>query len=134
MIVDGKNAVFGRMATHIAKKALLGEKIDIINCEKILISGKTEVVLAKYLRLKKMGTPKKGPFYSVNPEKFVKRLLRGMLPYKQAKGREAFERIKCYKGIPKEFEGKDFEKYGQSELRVNSVTIDEICQFIGGNK
>ncbi|MFT4304282.1 MAG: 50S ribosomal protein L13 [Candidatus Woesearchaeota archaeon] len=134
MIIDGENAVFGRLGTVVAKKALLGEAIDIINCEKILISGKAEVVFAKYMRLKKIGVPQKGPFYSVNPEKFVKRLLRGMLPYKQAKGREAFERIKCYKGVPAKFEGKPAEKVAQSELRVNAVKIEEICKYIGGNK
>ncbi|MCB9358661.1 50S ribosomal protein L13 [Candidatus Woesearchaeota archaeon] len=134
MIIDGKDAVFGRLGTQVAKKALLGEKIDIINCEKILISGKREVVLAKYERIKKMGVPKKGPFLSVDPEKFVKRQLRGMLPYKQEKGREAFERIKCYEGVPKAFEGKDAEKIAQSKLRINSVTIEAICKHIGGNK
>lgn len=134
MIIEGKNAVLGRLATQVAKKALLGESIDIVNCEKIIISGKKEVVLSKYLRLKKMGTPRKGPFYSSIPEKFVKRIIRGMLPYKQAKGREAFERIRLHEGVPKAFQGKDFEKIAQSELRMNYVTIEEICKFIGGNK
>jgi large subunit ribosomal protein L13 len=134
MIIDGTNAVFGRMATQVAKKSLLGESIDIVNCEKVLISGKKEIIFAKYDRLKKMGTPVKGPFYSSNPEKFLKRILRGMLPYKQAKGSDAFDRIKCYKGIPSQFEGKEIIKLGDKELRVNAVSISEICKHIGGSQ
>jgi large subunit ribosomal protein L13 len=134
MIIDGKNAVLGRLATQVAKKALLGESIDIVNCEKIIVSGKKEVVFAKYDRLNKMGGHVKGPFLSILPEKFAKRIIRGMLPYKQAKGREAFERIKFYKGIPNNFEGKEFEKVAQSELRISYVTIEEICNFIGGKQ
>lgn len=134
MIIDGTNAVFGRMATQVAKKALLGETIDIVNCEKVLFSGKKEVIFAKYDRLKKMGTPRKGPFFSSNPEKFLKRVIRGMLPVKQAKGSAAFDRIKCYVGVPEQFEGQELVKMGDKELRVNAVTVSEICKHIGGKQ
>lgn len=134
MIIDGTNAIFGRMATVVAKKALLGETITIVNCEKVLISGKKEIVFAKYDRLKKMGTPIKGPFYSSDPEKFLKRIIRGMLPYKQAKGREAFDRIKCYAGIPSHLEGQEVLKLENKGLRVNAVSISEICKHIGGKQ
>lgn len=132
MIIDGTNAVFGRMATQVAKKALLGENIDIVNCEKIIMSGKKEVVFAKYKRFKDMGVPRKGPFYPTTPDKFVKRIIRAMVPYKQPKGREALERIKCYKGVPSQFEGKELQKIGQSNLKISYVTIAEICKSIGG--
>ncbi len=134
MIVDGKNAVFGRMATQVAKKALLGETIDIVNCEQVVFSGKKEVVFAKYDRVKKMGVPSKGPFLSSNPEKFMKRVLRGMLPYKQSKGREAFDRIKCHIGVPSQFEGQETVKMGDKELRVNAVKVSEVCKHIGGKQ
>ena len=134
MIIDGKNAVLGRLGTVVAKKALLGEDIVIVNCQDVIISGSKKNVLAKYFRLKTMGTPRKGPFYSAQPDKFLKRVLRGMLPYKQEKGRVAFERIKCYVGIPKEYEGKDFEKIGVKQLLVSHVTVSEICKHIGGRQ
>jgi len=113
---------------------MLGETIDIVNCENIIISGKKQVVFAKYDRLNKMGVPRKGPFISVDPQKFVKRIIRGMIPYKQPKGRDALSRIKLYKGVPKAFEGKELEKVAQSELRVNYVKISEICKFVGGKE
>ena len=134
MIIDGKNAVLGRLGTVAAKKALLGEEIHIINAEQIIISGSREVVFAKYMRLRKMGTPRKGPFYFTNPAQLVKRILRGMLPHRQEKGREALARIKCYVGVPKELEGKDAAAVGQSSLRINAVSIAEICKHIGGKQ
>lgn len=134
MIVDGNNAVFGRMATQVAKKSLLGETIDIVNCENVLISGKKEIVFAKYDRLRKMGVPRKGPFVSSNPEKFVKRMIRGMLPYKQPKGRDAFDRIKCHVGVPEEFEGQDIVTLGENKLRINAVPVSAICKHIGGKQ
>jgi len=133
MIIDGNNAVLGRLASRVAKLALMGNSVDIVNCDKIIISGKQRVVVANYHHKRnERGTPFKGPYYSTRPDMFMKRIIRGMLPHKQTKGREAFERIKFYIGIPKEFEGKTFEKIAQSELRTNSISVAEVCRAIGG--
>ncbi|MFT4344028.1 MAG: 50S ribosomal protein L13 [Candidatus Woesearchaeota archaeon] len=134
MIIDGKNAVLGRLGTVVAKKALLGEDIVILNAQDVVVSGSPDVVLARYARLKNMGTPRKGPFYSSRPEIFLKRVLRGMLPYKQEKGRVAYERIKCYVGVPQEFAGKEMQSFGVKDLQVTHVTISEICKHIGGKQ
>ena len=40
MIIDGNNLILGRLGSFVAKKALLGKKIDIINCKNIIITGK----------------------------------------------------------------------------------------------
>ena len=39
MIIDATELIVGRFATVAAKKALLGERIDIINCEKAIITS-----------------------------------------------------------------------------------------------
>jgi len=38
-IIDGKNAVLGRLASYAAKEALKGEDIVILNCEHVIITG-----------------------------------------------------------------------------------------------
>ena len=48
MILDATNLILGRMATAVAKKALLGEKIDIVNCENAVISGNKYQILERY--------------------------------------------------------------------------------------
>jgi large subunit ribosomal protein L13 len=41
----------------------------------------------------------------------MKRAIRGMLPdYREGRGKESFKRIKCYVGVPKEYEGKEMIK------------------------
>ena len=44
--------------------------------------------------------PKKGPFHQVAPSRIMWRAIRGMLPYKTAKGQAALGRLKCFDGCP----------------------------------
>ena len=39
MIINAENLILGRMTTYAAKKALQGEEVDIVNCEKAIITG-----------------------------------------------------------------------------------------------
>jgi len=59
-----------------------------------------------------------------------------MLPYKQPKGRDAFERIKCYNGIPEEFKDAKLETIKEANidnsLMSKYLTIKEICKLMGG--
>ena len=93
MIIDATNLIVGRFATQVAKKALLGESVDIVNCENAVISGKRDNIIGEYMQKKQRGIPTKGPFISTLPDRFVKRIIRGMLPYKQEKGEKAFKEL-----------------------------------------
>jgi len=110
-IIDGKGAILGRLASDVAKEALKGEEIAILNCEQIIITGGKVSIKKEYLRKRNMiGHSQKGPKHARVTEKMVKRVIRGMLPnHRWGRGREAWKRIKCYVGIPKEFEGKKIE-------------------------
>ena len=100
MNIDGKNLRLGRLGTVVAKKALLGETINIVNAAEVVITGDKKKVFASFIRKKEMGTPSTGPFHSRVPSQVVKRSIRGMLPYKMPRGRAALERVKCYNGVP----------------------------------
>ena len=110
MIIDADNLILGRMATFVAKKALLGEKIDIINCEKAVMTGNKKTILSKFRWKREIGRPTKGPFIHRRADMIVRRSLRGMLPYKQEKGKTAFERIMCHVGVPEECKDKETQK------------------------
>ena len=43
-VYDGKGLVLGRLAAAVAKDALLGEEIKVINCEKVIVSERKRVV------------------------------------------------------------------------------------------
>ena len=105
-IIDGKNAVLGRLASYVAKEALKGEEIVILNCEQVIITGNRKNIEEGFKAKRgRAGGLQRGPRHSKLPHLIVKRTIRGMLPnHRWGRGREAFKRIKCYSGIPKEFE------------------------------
>ncbi|MDD5699597.1 MAG: 50S ribosomal protein L13 [Candidatus Nanoarchaeia archaeon] len=112
-IIDGTDATLGRLASYAAKEALKGEEITILNCEKVLVTGnKNNFILGIVAKRGRVGTTQKGPKYSRSIDKIVKRTIRGMLPNARRSGRgsDAHKRIKCYIGIPKEFENAKIEK------------------------
>ena len=105
-IIDGKNAVLGRLASYVAKQALKGEDIVILNCEQVIITGNKKTIKKDFeARRSRVGSSQKGPKHAKTSEKMVKRTIRGMLPdHRRGRGRVAFRKIKCYVGIPKEFQ------------------------------
>ena len=38
-IIDGQDIVMGRLASFVAKELLKGEEMNVINCNKVIISG-----------------------------------------------------------------------------------------------
>ena len=117
-VVDVKDSILGRFSTVVAKRALQGEKIDLVNCEKAVITGDRVTIYKKYKEQDKRGTPLKGPYLPKMPDRFVRRAIRGMLPYKQEKGKKAFKNVMCYMGIP--------EKLSKDKI----VTIDFVFIFL----
>lgn len=100
-IYDGENMVFGRIAAIVAKDLLKGYSVNLINCEKILISGNKDEFVKKMQAKLKMGrgSSMKGPKYSRKEDLIVKRMIRGMLPPKDTgRGKEAYKRLRCYIG------------------------------------
>jgi large subunit ribosomal protein L13 len=110
-IIDGKNAVLGRLASYVAKEALKGEEIVILNCNQVIITGNKKNIREEFEeKRRKVGSGQKGPKHSRSTDKIVKRSIRGMLPnHRLGRGKIAYRRIKCYVGVPKEFqESKKF--------------------------
>lgn len=136
MIINAEHLIVGRLATYTAKKALLGESIDIVNCDKAIITGKKEEILARYKQRRERGDPHHGPYFPRVSDKLVRRVIRGMLPYKQYKGKEAFKRVKCYRGIPENLQGKKLETIKEANVskmqNLKYISVGEICSFLGG--
>ncbi|MFT4311519.1 MAG: 50S ribosomal protein L13 [Candidatus Woesearchaeota archaeon] len=134
MIINAQDMIVGRLGTVVAKKALQGEEVSIVNAEKAVITGKKDQILARFKQKRQLGAPLIGPHFPKTSERILKRMIRGMLPYKKPRGREAFERIKCYKGIPKQFEGKKMETIEGAHVdKTNAryITIQEVSKQLG---
>ena len=136
MIIDAKDAILGRLSTYVAKQALLGNKVDVINCEECAISGENHRILNDYLRKLHRRAPAKGPFFYRRPDMFVKRTIRGMLPFKRARGRDAFKNIKCYVGIPENLKSEKaltIENVNIEKLHsADYLKIKDLCKSVGG--
>jgi large subunit ribosomal protein L13 len=126
-IIDAENATLGRLSSYVAKESLKGEEIIILNCGKIVISGNRKNIVEGYQKKKgRVGSAQKGPKYSLSITKIVKRTIRGMLPeHRWGRGREALKRIKCYKGVPKDFEDKKTIKLGD-EKPSKFIILNEV--------
>ncbi len=123
-IIDAENAVLGRIASFVAKEALKGEEVVVVNCEKAIISGRREDIKEKFdVRRKRVGTLQVGPKMSILSEKYFKRIIRGMLPdHRSGRGRDALRRIRCYKGVPEKFkETKKMEMFKEKKIKFMRV-------------
>jgi large subunit ribosomal protein L13 len=100
IVYDGEGSVFGRLASIVAKDLLKGNEVDILNCEKIIVSGDKKLLAKKILAKREMGSggSMKGPKYPRVADRLVKRMIRGMLPWDRMKGRDALRRLKCFEG------------------------------------
>lgn len=127
MIINGKNAILGRLASTAAKRLLSGEEVVIVNAENIIITGRPNDVKNKYLKLKQIGSPQHGPFFPKSPDKIVRRVVRGMLP-KERKGRTAFKKLKVYTNAPK---GMDGESAAVKQIKSNYITVGEVAKTLG---
>lgn len=135
-LYDGQNMILGRLATVVAKDILLGEQVAILNCDKIIISGrKVNTFAREHQRLLRKGHPLKSALVSRSPDRFVRRCIRGMIPWKRARGKEAFHRVMCYRGVPAEFAGKELIVLPLASMKklpnMQFTTVVEMCKQVG---
>uniref|UniRef100_UPI00358DE42D large ribosomal subunit protein uL13 n=1 Tax=Myxine glutinosa TaxID=7769 RepID=UPI00358DE42D len=103
LIIDGRCHLMGRLASIVAKQLLNGNKVVVVRCEAINISGSFYRNKLKYLSFlrKRMNTnPSRGPFHLRAPSRIFWRTVRGMLPHKTKRGQWALDRLKVFDGIP----------------------------------
>ncbi|KAF4370265.1 hypothetical protein G4B88_012949 [Cannabis sativa] len=103
VVVDARHHMLGRLASIVAKELLNGQKVVVVRCEELCISGGLVRQKMKYLRFlrKRMNTkPSHGPIHFRAPAKIFWRTVRGMIPHKTKRGAAALERLKAYEGVP----------------------------------
>lgn len=133
ILINAEKMVMGRLATYAAKKALEGNDVVIVNAEKAVITGSKEDAMRKFKRrldLRGKGNPEKGPKFSRMPDRVLRMSIRGMLPWKSSRGRQAYRKVHAYIGVPEEFEGKQFEKIPERKVK-SFVELGTVCRLLG---
>ncbi len=132
--IDATGLILGRMASIIAKRLLQGETIIVINAERAVVSGKRLSKVREAKAFLDVGHPRKGPFHPRRPDQIVRRTIRGMLPWKNPKGQEAYKRLKVFIEVPEEFKRKEIQTIPDAsveKLRCPYITIGELAKEIG---
>ncbi|KAE9555978.1 hypothetical protein FO519_000834 [Halicephalobus sp. NKZ332] len=109
IVIDAKDHLLGRLASTVAKQLLLGQKISVVRCEDINISGnfhRSKLKYLSFLRKRCNVNPRRGPFHFRAPNKIFWRTVRGMLPHKTSRGAAALKRLRTYDGIPQPLDTK----------------------------
>ncbi len=135
-VIDADELILGRMATYVAKRLLRGEEIVIVNAEKAVVSGKKRSKLQDAKDFLEVGSPRRGPFHYRRPDRIVRKSVRGMLPFKRPKGKQAYKRLKVYMGIPDDFKDRRMETLTNAQSRRLTgpyFTIGEFAKGIGWN-
>ncbi|UKK02603.1 60S ribosomal protein L13 [Theileria orientalis] len=104
--IDAKGHLLGRLASVVAKELLSGQKVVVLRCEELNVSGslfRNKLKYQRFLRLKTNTNPNHGPFHLRSPSKFFARVVRGMLPHKTKRGAAALRRLKTFEGVPPKY-------------------------------
>jgi len=137
IVVDGTNHIAGRLCSKVAKLLLQGNRVSIVNCEKIMMSGNKKSIFSEYnefLEISSILHPKHGPFHPRRPDTIITRMIRGMLPKEKPSGRSALKRLRAYIGVPKELMSLDKIEFENAKIRKESpyyTSMAEVGKNIG---
>jgi len=136
MIIDATGQIAGRLASLVAKNAIKGYNIRVINSEKAIISGRATYTEKYYKKKIDRGDPYHGPFYPKYPDQIMKRMVRGMIDYKKSTGQTALKRVKVYLSVPEEFKDKKITtlKGAESKFQHKQITLGDLSIKLGANK
>ncbi|QSG01905.1 50S ribosomal protein L13 [Natranaeroarchaeum sulfidigenes] len=134
VIIDARDCILGRVASKVAQQALDGERIAVVNAEDAVITGSEDDVMSTFEKRAELGSDR-GPYYPKRPDMIFKRSIRGMLPYKKDRGREAFENVRVYVGNPYDEDGEILEGTSLDRLsNIKFLQLGEISENLGANR
>ncbi|MGD2106989.1 MAG: 50S ribosomal protein L13 [Nitrosopumilaceae archaeon] len=137
IVVDATDHVAGRLSSQVAKLLIKGNRVSIVNCDKIMISGTRSNIINEYrefLEINSINHWKHGPKHPRRPDTIMKKMIRGMLPKEKPSGKEAHKRLRTYIGSPKEIKSLKKIKFEKAMIRKSSsnyTTMADLGRTIG---
>ena len=136
-VIDADGLILGRMSSLIAKRLLKGEFIALVNAEKAIISGRRKSKVTEAKSFLEVGHLRWGPIHYRRPDRIARRTVRGMLPYKQPKGKAAYKRFRVFMGMPKDLKDQKTETLPAAQAKKLTCPYFTLAQFakeIGWNQ
>ncbi len=136
-VFDAENMVVGRLGAKAAKAAILGEQVVVVNAEKAIITGDRRTVIDAWkekFNVRTSYNPKRGPLHERRPDKMVRKIFRGMLPWPTPRGKAAYKRIKVYIGVPDQYTKSEkivLEGAKYTSLKRKFITVADLSHELG---
>ena len=137
IVIDGSDLIAGRLCSNVAKLLLQGNNVSIVNCDKIMMSGKRLSIVEEYKDFLKIGSiinPLNGPYHPRRPDTMISRMVRGMLPRDKPSGQAALKRLRAYVGTPKELRSFEKIQFDNAKLKRSNAyytSMGELGRTIG---
>ncbi len=132
IVVDARDCILGRVASQVAERAMDDERVAVVNAERAVITGRESDVTEKFQARREHGSDR-GPMYPKRPDRIFKRSIRGMVPYKTPRGREAFENVRVYVGNPYDeaevLEGTSLDRLSN----IKFVSLGDVSESLGAS-
>ncbi|WP_436932093.1 50S ribosomal protein L13 [Halosimplex halobium] len=134
VVVDARDCILGRVASQVAERALDGERVAVVNAEAAVVTGSEDDVIGTFETRREVGSDQ-GPAYPKRPDGILKRSIRGMVPYKTDRGREAFENVRVYVGNPYDEDGDVLEGTSLDRLsNIKFVSLGDVSEALGAKQ
>merc|ERR1719265_296870 len=143
IIIDGRGHLVGRLASKVAKEILRGQRVVVVRCEQLVLSGslfRNKLNYHEFLRKACNTNPRRQFKHFRSPSRMFWRSLRGMTPHKTARGKAALARLKVFEGIPYPYDQRK-RMVVPDALRMlrlrpgrNYCTLSDLATQVGWNK
>lgn len=132
IVYDANGSIVGRLCAKVAKSLIHGESVAIVNAESALFSGSLDFVVEKYHNRRQMtdkSNPDHGAKWPRRPDMFLRRVIRGMLPKRNTRQKDALSRLRVYLGSPSEV--TKAIPFIPSKIPNTTVTVGLVCKRLG---
>jgi large subunit ribosomal protein L13 len=137
IVVDGTNCISGRLCSKVSKLLLQGNRVSVVNSEKVMVSGNKYEVIESYkkqLEVSSATNPIHGPFHPRRPDTIITRMIRGMVPKRKPSGIQSFKRLRVYIGVPEELKNSAMQTFDDAKItRQESfyISMGDVAKQIG---
>lgn len=132
--------IFEFILIHFTPPQSIGQKVVVVRCEGINISGsfyRNKLKYLAFLRKRCNVNPKRGAIHFRAPSRIFLRVVRGMVPHKLKRGDDALSRLRAHEGVPPPYD-KMKRKIVPPALRILKLspgrdycTIGRLSQEVG---
>ena len=137
IVVDGTNCISGRLCSKVSKLLLQGNRVSVVNSEKVMVSGNKYEVIESYkdkLEVSSVTNPIHGPFHPRRPDTIITKMVRGMVPKRKPSGMQAFKRLRVYIGVPDELKNSTMQTFDDAKITKQQsfyISMGDVAKQIG---